>query len=467
MVQRPASLRFSPVLFFACVAALCFGCDDDNTRLPDVMEVLDSWQTTPDPDGYLVEGPSDPGVLDLKEESALEVTDTGGEDEWSAIDLQEVFPDLVDVAPEAADSANGDGDDFPEAVDSLLEVPVDLWEAPQEVVSPQCMEDEDCDDQMNCTNNVCASGLCVTTPKMICAWPAEQTLFATNLTAIEGGLFDNDFHKDLSGAVWDPVSEMLWVCTNNGPSRVWALSPDGTQSFQVDYKDGNRGEWEEFGDLEGLTLADPAEPETLYLLIEGGGRIREYDLSTYGVAVLKNDWDAMAYLGGDGAEGITFVPDTFLQAEGFVSPAGEPVVSKNGMGGLMLVGHQAGGDIHAFDLNRDDGTFTYVGKYLTDRDETAALEFDRSTGLLFIWHGADHKLLEIAKLSSTETDTGHKMDSVKLFAGPNPILFGSTNYEGIAVMSNDDCFDGQRGFFLTIDGGGTHSLLWYRQFPCE
>jgi len=324
-----------------------------------------------------------------------------------------------------------------------------------------------CDEGLACTDNVCDAGRCVTSPVTDCAWPAESSLMAENLTGIEGFL-TNDFHRDLSGAAWDPTARKLWLCRNNGPSKLWVVVEDGNGGYQIDYKGGNRGEWTDFGDLEGLTIADPAEPETLYLIVEGQGHIKEYDLSTYGVAVLINDWNAAPFMpGGDGAEGITFVPNAFLEDQGFVDEAGAPYLSTQGMDGLMFVGHQYDGRLYIFDLNRDTGSLVFIGKYLTGRDETAGLEFDLSTGLLFILHGADHNVLEVTKLSSTLQGSDRHLDTVKVFIGPAPVPFGSTNYEGIAVVSNEDCLNGERGFFLTIDGGGFWSLLLFNHFPCE
>jgi hypothetical protein len=326
-----------------------------------------------------------------------------------------------------------------------------------------------CDDGLDCTQNICHESLCLTTPLFDCSWPAESSMAATNLTGIEGPLI-NDFHRDLSGAVWNPLEQTLWVCRNNGPSKIWAVVKDGSGGFEIDYQGADRGEWTDFGDLEGLTLADLSEPKTLYLIVEGQEHIKEYDLSTYGAATLVNDWNTSAHLpvnGGSGAEGITFVPDSFLAQQGFTDPNGDPYLSTQGMGGLMFVAHQNGGNIYVFDLNRSDGSFVFVGEYKSDRNESAGLEFDRSTGLMYIWHGASHNVLEVAGISSTDAGGMRKLDTIKVITGPAPVLFGSSNYEGIALTSNDDCAGGHRGFFLTIDGGGFHSLLLFDDFPCE
>ncbi len=330
-----------------------------------------------------------------------------------------------------------------------------------------CLVDSDCDDGLECTTNTCGDDfLCITRPLSDCPWPAEPMADSDNITSIEGPVWDNDFYRDLSGAVWNPHTNTLWVCRNSGPSKVWAVSRTDDGSFEIASKNGERGEWSDFGDLEGLTLADFEEPETLYLMIEGGGHIKEYDFSTYTNASLVNDWNTSPQLGSDGAEGITFVPDEFLRDQGFVGQDGSAAASTQGMGGLMFVGHQGGGYIHVFDLNRNDSSYIYLGRLKTDRDETAGLEFDRSTGLLFILHGADHNVVEVSRLSSSVDGSERKLDTVMVFTGPEPIPLFSDNYEGIAVTSIDECVDGQRGFFLTIDGGKLWSLIHFRHFSC-
>ena len=197
-------------------------------------------------------------------------------------------------------------------------------------------------------------------------WPAESLSAATNLTHVEGpGV--NDFHVNLSSAFWNPQTRRLWVCRNGGTggSKFWALREDGAGGFEVDDQNGQRGEWSNFGDLEAITQADYGEA-VVYLLIEGEERIREYSIADYGIAPLVNDWNTAPHLptsGSAGAEGLCFVPDSFLASQGFVDAGGNPYTSRGGMGGVMLVAHQNGGRLYAFDLNRSDGSFAFVGSY--------------------------------------------------------------------------------------------------------
>lgn len=295
-------------------------------------------------------------------------------------------------------------------------------------------------------------------------WPAEPAAQAVNLTAIEGPE-PNDFHLDLSGAFWNPRAKRLWVC-RNGPapnSKLWSLVPNAGGSFEVESRAENRGEWTGFGDLEDVTQVD-LDADVVYLMVEAEEHIKAYDVSTYGTAVLLRDWNVRPHLplnGGSGAEGITFVPDRFLAAAGFVNAAGVPYTSTRGMGGLMLVGHQNGGAVYAFDLDPAGNAFTFAGEYRTGYPETAALHFDRGNGLLYAWHDEDWDTWEVLDLSSTAISGGsaRRLRTIRTFDGPH-----HRNNEGLALTSIDACTAGARGAFLTTDGGGVESLTWFTQY---
>jgi hypothetical protein len=286
-------------------------------------------------------------------------------------------------------------------------------------------------------------------------WPAENWDDAANISD-----FDSDSGQDLSGAVWNPISDTLWVC-RNGPgssgSKFWVIADDGTGDYDVQYKNGNRGEWTGLGDAEGITFVDYDE-ELVYIITEGEERIKSYDVSVYGVVSIVRNYDTSAYLpksGGLGAEGITFVPDNWLVLAGFVDADGNPYTSQNGMGGLMFVGHQNGGRIYVFDLNVNADTFSFVGAFKTGFTETAGLEFDRSTGLLYIWHGTANDL-EVTSLDSIVDGSERRLTQRGYFDLP-----GNANIEGLALPPGIDNLD---WLFLTRDDGGADALRWFDQF---
>lgn len=301
-------------------------------------------------------------------------------------------------------------------------------------------------------------------------WPAEAWSAALNLTAVEGP-GTNDFHVDLSGAFWNPLTRRLWLC-RNGPggttSKLWVLREDGAGSFVVDTRSGSRGEWTSFGDFEAVTQADLAQ-DVVYAMIEGEEVIRRYNVSTYGVRVLEQTWNTAPFLpldGGNGSEGLAFVPDAHLRATGFVGAAGAPYVSVRGMGGLMFVGHQNGGRIYVFDLDPASSAFTFVGAYLTGASETAELCFDRSTGLLYAFHGDGVNRLEVLSLASASVGVERAFVPLATYLPPTGAP-GGVNLEGLAIVDQGDCVNGRRSLFFTVDDGGGTSLLWFRQWHCE
>lgn len=303
--------------------------------------------------------------------------------------------------------------------------------------------------------------------QIVQAWPAESWSAAVNLTAVEGP-GANDFHEDLSGAFWNPVTRRLWLC-RNGPSgatsKLWCLKETGTGWFEVDTRAGNRGEWTNFGDFEAVTQVN-LNTDVVYAMIEGEEVIRQYAVAIYGAQMLQRTWNTSPHLplsGAAGAEGLAFVPNAHLRAAGFVDPAGVPREGTRGMGGLMFVGHQNGGRVYVFDLDPNSSAFTFVGAYRTADSETAELFFDRSTGVLHAWHGNSNRL-ESMSLASTVSGSERRFVTLGLHSAP-PGTPSNANIEGLAIADNGDATGGRRSLFMTIDDGGATSLLWFRNFP--
>jgi len=287
-------------------------------------------------------------------------------------------------------------------------------------------------------------------------WPAEKWSSAKILTHLSP-----DFRNNMSGACWNPEKKMFWVCRNGGPSAFWVLKNNGAGSLMIATNDlGAQAKYDlGGGDLEGICQVD-YNLDLVCLMFESRNLIREYDVSTYGKAVLKKQWDISANVptkGGAGPEGITFVPNEWLKKDGFVNAGGKPYLSTNGMGGLMFVAHQNGGRIYVFDLNRENGAVHFVGAYKTSRSESSGLEFDRSTGLLYVWHNTGPNYLEITKLSSQVEGKERRFTSVAEFVGPK-----SGNLEGIAIAPTVT----NKGCCLIVDDDNQNgaALMLFRQF---
>ena len=282
------------------------------------------------------------------------------------------------------------------------------------------------------------------------SWPAETWTNATNLTSLYPG-----FTNNLSGAHWNPLNRELWLVIN-GPGTIVKVVENGTGGFQ------HEAAWNPGGDLEGITQADLSDT-TVFVIEENTGTIKEYNVALPGVATLIHSWNISseipAYDGFFGPEGIAFVPDEWLIINGFKEHSGANYVSQHGMGGLIFVAHQNGGNIYVFDLDRLTNSYSFVGEYATNRIESAALEFDRSTGYLHIWHNIASNFLEVTDLTSVPNAGIRKLTVVEEYFGP---ITG--NLEGIAftpAITNEDwCW-------ITLDDGITDALRWFDQFsPC-
>lgn len=284
-------------------------------------------------------------------------------------------------------------------------------------------------------------------------WPGEPWQQAENLTFL-----DDDFVRNLSGAHWNSLSRTLWVCVN-APGKFLALVEDGAGSFKVDTRNGARGEFAPGGDLESITQVDLNE-QAVYLMAEGEDVIRKYDTSVYGTIKLAGAWNIHPFVptsGGSGSEGLAFVPDAWL-AKGFVDKNGLPYQSQKGMGGLMLVAHQNGGAVYAFDINPASPDVALVGVYKTSRSESSGLEFDRSSGKLWIWHNLGTNYLEVVDLTSTvQLDGSRRLKTLVEYDGPK-----AGNLEGIALTPASA---NEHGFFITDDDNQNgYALMQFRDF---
>ena len=283
-------------------------------------------------------------------------------------------------------------------------------------------------------------------------WPGETWQESQTLTHL-----DSDFNSDLSGAHWNPVKRELWIADNGG--KFFVLVEDAEDNFVIGTRDGKRGEWAGAGDAEGITQVDYNNDE-VYVMTEGVDIIKVYDTSVYGTTHPLRQWHIGPHVptsGGAGSEGIAFVPDEWLTAHGFVDASGNAYLSQLGMGGLMMVSHQNGGRIYAFDLDPDGDNLRFVGAYKTGATESSGLEFDRSNGLLYAWHNVGTNSMEELDLGSTMVGSERKLNSRRIWTAPR-----TGNLEGIAFTPAKSH---EYEAFITDDDNQTgKALMRYRQF---
>lgn len=270
------------------------------------------------------------------------------------------------------------------------------------------------------------------------------------------------FGTDVSGAAWNPRTSTLWTTENGSGIIRKSVFNAGPATWSV------VSSWQPGGDLESIAVRLFTDT-SIFVAVERDAAnhrlIREYETSPF---ALVREWDLVAMRFGpanDGLEALTFVPDSALTAMHFVNAAGAPYKSSQfGTGGLFFAGHQDTGDIFVFDLDRS-GTginrpHVHVTTIVTGQSEIAALEFDRSNGLLYAWHDD-----VINKLQVFHADGSGHFTGFAVFDNP---FCCDWNIEGLAIVDDGIC-GGRRSLLFTRDQPLTTDPSLYEDvlFPCD
>lgn len=268
--------------------------------------------------------------------------------------------------------------------------------------------------------------LCLTTYGQS-PWPSKTWSEAVNMSSLLPAAAD-----ELSGMYWNNVTKRLFVVGDAG--WVYLLQYNKpTQSFT------SVGYTQVSGGTEGITQVNNAANE-FYTIDEDNYEIRKYTFVTpFSNVTQTHSWNLLASpstmpnTGNDGPEGITFVPDWYLQRVGFTSSAtGQLYVSTKGLGGLLFIAHQIEGEIWVYDVNPNvSDDFAFVGKYKSSRAESCDLAFDHSTGLMYILHNIDANYLEVTDMRTTVVNGNYKFVTHKEYLLPTP--GGDINIEGFAI----------------------------------
>ncbi|MCY3020656.1 MAG: PKD domain-containing protein [Planctomycetota bacterium] len=294
------------------------------------------------------------------------------------------------------------------------------------------------------------------------SWPGESWSASTNLS-------QSGWTNNMSGAYWNPVTRRLWVACNSGWFSV--LKENGAGGFVVE----STYSPSDYPDLEGITQANPSA-DRVYLMVERANTIREYVVST---GALNQSWDLTSLvgnLGNDGTEGIAFIPNSWLAASGFRDGSGnlytQSAYGSEGLGGIMLVAVQdtaraTAGYVYAVDLKTDGtGTYTTVGKYKTNRNESCDLAFDASIGRLYILHNlyGGNNCLEVTDLTSSPYGSDRKFTTLREFQVPGGADYNVEGFGLTPALTTANAI-GDRWCFFTDDDNNNGNLRWFKQFP--
>ncbi len=198
-------------------------------------------------------------------------------------------------------------------------------------------------------------GLAAQVPAQIAAWPAGPGVEIGH-EGLPGGL---PAAFESSGIAWHPGRNSLLVASDSG---LIAELPAGGGAPTV---------WSLPGDLEGLTIKDPAS-NLVYVGVESPDSIVEFNLATG--STTGNSWNLTTWMTGPSNEG--------LEALAYVN-------------GEFWAGLQLNGNIFRFKL-MPGGVVQFLGSMPSHlgRADLAGLEWDPCTGVVYALHDTANVLVE-------------------------------------------------------------------------
>ena len=295
------------------------------------------------------------------------------------------------------------------------------------------------------------------------------------------------FTGDLSGLDYEPSGSAapgtLWA-VQNGDGLLYKIVADGDGGWApttaAGWSAGKTLRYPDGGgavDAEGVTVAADSSGGGVYVSTERNNdqssvsrpSVLRYDVTGDATSLVATDeWNLAADFPGLGAnaglEGITWVPDTFLTAQGFVdqrtgsayAPASYP-----GHGdGLFVVGVEGTAGVYAYAL-LDDGSFVRVAATETPFDLVADVQFDADLDAL--WVACDEACS--GRTALFEIDDAGAFTATPVYEAPAAADTGLAN-EGFAIADAATCVDGSRATFYADDNDTDGYSLRTGTFPC-
>ena len=293
-------------------------------------------------------------------------------------------------------------------------------------------------------------------------WPGGQSVSYADLT--------DTFLQDLSGLAFDPADpDVLWA-SQNKKGTLFKLTRDENDNFVPAggwpkdplYADGTGAP-----DTEGITIGPDG---FVYLASErnnsasGVSRmsILRYDPSATGPTVAAtNEWNLTSQIPAAGAnlglEGVAFVPDGYLTANGFKDQSTDatyhPASYPHHGTGLYFVAVEDTGDLIAFALDSDGTTSHKIATIDSGFEHLADVTFDAE--LQRVWavtddtHDGRTSQLKIDGSGTFVVDTAYD----------RPVGMPNLNNEGLAIAPQSTCVDGTKEVLWSDDGDTDgHSL---------
>jgi hypothetical protein len=306
--------------------------------------------------------------------------------------------------------------------------------------------------------NVCLSSI-----------PAETWPGGPSVTLADA---PNVFGTNMSGLVYESSGTsapgVLWA-VQNGPGTLWRLIWDtANQRWTPDpagwatgkplrYTDGLPDP-----DSEGVTMTEAGPAAGVYVSTERNNNnnsvsrptVLRYDVTgTTPTLTATQEWNLtsdLPVLGPNlGAEGVTWLPDTFLVAHNFFdearghtyTPADYPTHGT----GLFFVGIEGNGLIYAYALHADS-SFNRIATIVTGFPAVMDLQFDSDRG--DFWAVCDNTCQGRTELLTINASTG-RFGIAHLYE--RPAGMANFNNEGFTPASDLECVNGLKPAFWADD----------------
>lgn len=204
--------------------------------------------------------------------------------------------------------------------------------------------------------------------------------------------------------------------------------------------------------------------------------ILRYDVGGAGTTlVATHEWlltaDLPPVAANSGLEAITWVPDSYLVANGFFDvTAGHlynPAEYPNNGGGLFFVGLEGNGVVYVYALNHSNSTFTRITSFSTGFPSgVMALQFDRELGQM--WAVCDDTCGGQANIYVIDVTAGSptlgRMKLTHTF-GRAPSM-PNINNEGFAFAPQAACVGGFKPAFYSDDSSTGGNAIRRISIPC-
>ena len=167
-----------------------------------------------------------------------------------------------------------------------------------------------------------------------------------------------------------------------------------------------------------------------------------------------------------GLEGVAWVPDSFLTANGFFDEAAnaayDPSRYPNHGTGLFFVGLENNGMIYGFALDHSgSGAFQRVATIASGHNAIMSLDFDRDQGNL--WAYCDNTCANQAAVLRIGADGRFAIN--RLYT--KPASLADSNNEGITIAPESECdAQGFRSFFWSDDSDYGGHAIYRGSIPC-